>query len=112
MAIAPIYNNAMLQRTQDIGQIKHNEDNRPQVEQSAIQHTTEKNVEKNLKTVVEKENIFYRDQEKHDAKEEGRGIFFDIRKKKVKDNEGDNINDDTEDGVVINKKNSHFDMRI
>ena len=36
-------------------------------------------------------------------------IFFDIRKKDKKSIE--DVEDD-EDGIVIDKKNSHFDMRI
>ena len=109
MAITPIYNNAMMQRTPDVSQIKHNQDVRPQTEQQIIQKTNEQQVERNARQIVEKENIADNRQERHDAKEKGRGIFFDIRKKDKKSVE--EIADD-EDGIVIDKKNSHFDMRI
>jgi len=108
MAITPIYNSAMLQRTQDISQIKQNQDIKPQVEQHNIQQTTTKQVEKNARQIVEKNNVTGEGQERHDAKEKGRGIFFDIRKKDAKEKE--RIVED--DGIVIDKKNSHFDMRI
>lgn len=109
MAITPVYNNAMMQRTPDVSLMKHNQDIRPQVEQQNIQKSNEQQVERNARQIVEKENIADNGQERHDAKEKGRGIFFDIRKKDKKSVE--EIADD-EDGIVIDKKNSHFDMRI
>lgn len=109
MAITPIYNNAIMQRTPEVGQIKHNQDVRPQVEQQNIQKTNEQQVEKNARQVIEKNNIAQDNHERHDAKEKGRGIFFDIRKK---EKNGQNDIDDDEDGIVIDKKNSHFDMKI
>lgn len=107
MAITPIYNSAMLQRTQDISQIKQNQDVKPQVEQQNIQQTTTKQVERNARQIVEKNNVTGEGQEHHDAREKGRGIFFDIRKKDARE-----VSVDEEDGIVIDKKSSHFDMRI
>ncbi len=109
MAITPIYNNAMVQRTPEVSQVKHNQDIRPQVEQQNIQKTNEQQVERNARQIVEKDNIASNSHERHDAKEKGRGIFFDIRKKKKS---GQADVEDEEDGIVIDKKNSHFDMRI
>lgn len=109
MAITPIYNNAMMQRTPEVSQVKHNQDIRPQVEQQSIQQTNEQQVERNARQIVEKDNIAEDSHERHDAKEKGRGIFFDIRKK---EKSGQTDADDEEDGIVIDKKNSHFDMRI
>lgn len=109
MAITPIYNNAMMQRTPEISQIKHNQDIRPQVEQQNIQQTNERQIERNARQIVEKEDVSTEGQERHDAKEKGRGIFFDIRKKDSKEQRDV---DENEDGVVIDKKNSHFDIRI
>lgn len=109
MAITPIYNNAMMQRTPDVSQVKHNQDIRPQVEQQNIQQTSERQLERNARQIVEKDNIASNSHERHDAKEKGRGIFLDIRKK---GKSGQSDIEDEEDGVVIDKKNSHFDMRI
>ena len=109
MAITPIYNNAMMQRTPEISQVKHNQDARPQVEQQNIQQSSERQIERNARQIVEKDNIASDSHERHDAKEKGRGIFFDIRKKEKIANADV---EDEEDGIVIDKKNSHFDMRI
>lgn len=109
MAITPIYNNAMLQRTQDISQVKQNQDIKPQVEQHNIQQTTERQVERNARQIVEKNNVTGDGQERHDAREKGRGVFFDIRKKDAKEHKS--IADE-DDGIVIDKKSSRFDMRI
>ncbi|MBE5949131.1 MAG: hypothetical protein E7261_08905 [Lachnospiraceae bacterium] len=109
MAITPIYNNAMMQRTPELSQMKHNQDVRPVVEQQNIQKTNEQQVERNARQIIEKDNIADNGQERHDAKEKGRGIFFDIRKKdKLRQVDAQ----DDEDGIVIDKKNSHFDMKI
>ena len=109
MAITPIYNNAMMQRTPEVSQLKYNQDIRPQVEQQNIQQTNAQQVERNARQIVEKDNIESNSGERHDAKEKGRGIFFDIRKK---DKKVQTDADDEEDGIVIDKKNSHFDMKI
>lgn len=109
MAITPIYNNAMMQRTPEVSQVKYNQDIRPQVEQQNIQLANTQQAERNARQIVEKDNIAGNSSERHDAKEKGRGIFFDIRKKEKKVRTDA---EDEEDGIVIDKKNSHFDMRI
>ncbi len=81
MSIKPLLNNGMVQRSQDISPIKQNQDIRPQVEQMNIQKQHEKDVDRTSKQIVKKENAADFKDNRHDAREKTKGIFFDIRKK-------------------------------
>lgn len=107
MAIRPIEANGIIQRSQDVGQLKQNQDIKPQVEQQNIHHMQEKQLERTSRQIVKKENATDAGNTHHDAKEKGRGIFFDIRKKKEPKEYAEE-----EDGVVLPKQEQHFDMRI
>ncbi len=108
MSIKPLLNNGMVQRSQDISTIKQNQDLRPQVEQMHIQKQHEKDVDRTARQIVKKENAADFKENRHDAREKTNGIFFDIRKKNIRDKESD----DDDDGVVIVRGNQHFDMRM
>lgn len=107
MAITPLGLHATIQRTNDIGTIKQNEDNKPVVEQHAIQAQQVKQehalTHKVAKT-EEKDNENYR----YDAKEKGQGSYQEQEQKKRKQQE-----ETKENGRVILKgQQSHFDIKI
>jgi hypothetical protein len=109
MSIRPVDFNGMIQRTQDIGNMKHQEDSKPVVQQHNIAIQQEKQEEKLLHQVQdtnEKENDGYR----YDAKEKGNNSYEgnpNQRKKKKQEQEKG------EDGRVIVKSHvSRFDIKI
>jgi hypothetical protein len=101
--------NGMIQRTQDVGNLKQQEDSKPIVQQHNIEVQQEKHEEKLLHQVQdteEKENAGYR----YDAKEKGsnsyEGNSNKQKKKKQEQEKG-------EDGRVIVKSHaSRFDIKI
>lgn len=107
--IRPVEVQGVMQRTQDISQIKQNQDMKPQVDQSHYQMQVQKNVESHSKQVNHSDNA-NKKEEKYDAKEKGNGAFYENpqqrRKKKDEDEE--------EEGVVILKQANRgsFDMKI
>jgi len=107
MSITPLGVHAMIQRTNDIGIIKQNEDNKPMMEQHSIQTQQTKQehalTHKVAKT-EEKDNENYR----YDAKEKGNGSYQEQEKKKKKQQQ-----DTNESGKVILKgQTSRFDIKI
>lgn len=101
--INPVEFNGVIQRAQDVTQLKHNELTKPQTDQANIQMQFHKQIEHNSEQVVKyqasdkKENRF-------DAKEKGNGNYFskknNSRKKKdEKDDELDSGN--TYQGIDI-----------
>lgn len=70
MSIRPVDLNGMIQRTQDVGNMKQAEDNKPVVEQHNIQVHQQKQEEQlahKVQDTQEKENFAFR----YDAKEKG-----------------------------------------
>mgnify|MGYP000302176103 CR=1 FL=1 len=83
MSIRPVVLNGMIQRTQDVGNLKQQEDNRPIVEQQNIQIEQQKHEDQlthRVQDPEEKENDGYR----YDAKEKGNG-HYDREERKKKD---------------------------
>ena len=107
MAITPLGLHATIQRTNDIGTIKQNEDNKPIVEQQSIQTQQVKQEHELTHKVAkseEKENENYR----YDAKEKGNGSYQGQEQKKRKNQE-----ETKEIGKVILKgQQSRFDIKI
>ena len=97
MSIRPVVLNGMIQRTQDVGNLKQQEDNRPIVEQQNIQIEQQKH--------EEKENDGYR----YDAKEKGNNEYEGEsgRHKKRREEEPEN-----EGKVILKGQGSHFDIKI
>lgn len=106
MAIGPILHQGVIQRSQDIGQVKQNQDAKPLIDQTNIQSQFNKEVEHNTKQVTKfneaelKENRF-------DAKEKGKGSYF-SQKREQKEKK----DDDTQKDKVIIKSSSSFDVKI
>lgn len=106
MSIPPVVLNGMIQRTDDIGQIKQNEAQKPVVDQQNIQQTVQKKEEAASHTVMDP-NKNEKLQNQADAKEGGKGLYYkknSSKKKKSAQNEGT---------VVKIKSESHgFDMKV
>ena len=106
MAIGPILHQGVIQRSQDIGQVKQNQDAKPLIDQTNIQAQFHKEVEHNTKQVTKydeadlKENRF-------DAKEKGKGFYFSKERDKKEKKDDENQKD-----KVIIKGNSSFDVKI
>ena len=75
MAIGPILHQGVIQRSQDIGQVKLNQDAKPMVDQSNIQTQFQKDLEHNTKQVI-KSNEAELKENRFDAKEGGKGSAF------------------------------------
>lgn len=105
MSIRPVDFNGMLQRTDDVGVIKHHEDAKPVVDQQNIQVQISQNQD-SLMHQVQNASESSKMQNDADAKEEGRGTYFASDKKKK-------IVKKQPDGKVINKKDiGGFDIKI
>lgn len=107
--IRPVEVQGVMQRTQDMSQIKQNQDMKPQVDQSHYQTQVQKHVESQSKQVNHSDNA-NKKEEKYDAKEKGNGAFYENpqhRQKKKKD-------EDEDEGVVVLKQMNRgsFDMKI
>lgn len=104
MAINPI-NYAMIQRTNDVGTLKHNEDNRPMVNQQNIQVQVDKR-EDTLRHQVTNKEESERAKNDADAREEGKNKYRKRgQKKKEKAPAG-------EDRVVRKQSSGGFDISI
>lgn len=106
MLIKPAMMQATVQRTQDMTNIKQNEDNKSYVAQVNAQSNVKKEVEHKLNGVRKKDDADYNGQ-KYDAKEKGKNEYFSQKQKR--DNEA---SQDEEDGKVIIKRRTGFDMKV
>ncbi len=107
--IRPVEVQGVMQRTQDISQIKQNQDMKPQVDQSHYQTQVQKHVESQSKQVNHSDNA-NKKEEKYDAKEKGNGAFYgnpqQQRRKKEEEEEDEGI-------VVLKQLNrGSFDAKI
>lgn len=109
MSIRPVVLNGVIQRTQDVGNLKQQEDNKPTVQQQNIEIRQEKQEDRlthQVQQSKEKENDGYR----YDAKEKGNNQYESQqgRKKRKQQNE-----ESKNDGKVILKgQGSSFDIKI
>lgn len=107
MSITPLGLHAMIQRTNDVGVIKHQEDNKSVMEQQNIQTQQVKQEHALTHKVAhpeEKDNENYR----YDAKEKGNGSYQGQERKKKKGQE-----EPKDTGKVILKgQTSRFDIKI
>ena len=106
MAIGPILHQGVIQRTQDIGHMKQNQDAKPLIDQTNIQAQLQKEVEHNTKQVT-KYNEVDKQEKRFDAKEKGNGFYFAQEQKEKEKNKNKNQND-----KVIIKGNNSFDVKI
>ncbi len=92
MTIRPIDMNGMIQRTQDVGIMKQQEDNKSYVDQMNIQQDVKKEEQKLTKEVHHADDS-NQPEYRYDAKEKGKNQYQQNRKKKRKRNEkfGDTV---------------------
>ena len=102
--ISPIELSGVLSRTQDIANLRHNEDNRAAMDHVNVQSHADVRGEETVHTVKETSGSDNTDT-KHDAKEKGKNEFMDIRKKNRKAKAQDEV-------VRVKSPSSGFDLKI
>lgn len=101
MAVSPV-DISMIQRLNDVSQIKHNEMTRPDAQQTVITRDIEKQVYVQAEQVVHQDDAAKSSTE-HDAREKGKNSYFASKNKKKKKEE---------QGTIKIKSNSSFDIKI
>lgn len=104
MAISPILNSGMIQRTDDVGVVKLQQDSRPMVEQQSAQTQMTKKADEFSHQVVTPADSNKTDTHA-DAREESKNKYF-FRKKT------DKKEIKQEDRVVKKYSSSSFDMKV
>lgn len=106
MGVSPILNSGMIQRTDDVGAWKLQQDSRPMVEQQSAQTQMTRKAEEFRHQVVTPADSNKTDTHA-DAREEGKNKYF-LRKKNDKKD-----SDEKQDGRVVKKYTSgSFDMKV
>uniref|UniRef100_N2BKR2 Uncharacterized protein n=1 Tax=Eubacterium plexicaudatum ASF492 TaxID=1235802 RepID=N2BKR2_9FIRM len=108
MTVRPVHLNGMIQNTQDVSTIRHQENQRPAVEQQHIQIREEQKEQSKAQEVNKKDNAD-KEQKKYDAKEKGSNEYLNQRQKKKKEKK-----ENLPDGSVKIKQtmSSGFDIKI
>lgn len=105
MAISPILNSGMIQRTDDVGNLKLQQEQRPVVEQQSAQTQMVRKADELRHQVITPTDSSKTDTHA-DAREEGKNKYF-FRKKTAKKQE------ENTDGCVVRKYSSgSFDMKV
>lgn len=105
MTIRPVDLNGMIQRTDDVGYLKHNEDAKPLMDQQNIQVQVDKREDK-LFHKVQDSSSSDRAKNDQDAKDESKNSYFYSKPKRRNKKE-------QSDGTVINKSDrGGFDIKI
>lgn len=104
MAISPLLNSGMIQRTDDVGSYKLQQDNKPMINQQSAQVQMTRKADELSHQVVTPADSNKTDTHA-DAREEGKNKYF-FQKKKEKKQEG------LEEHVVKKGTSGHFDMKV
>lgn len=104
MAISPLLNSGMIQRTDDVGSYKLQQDNKPMINQQSAQVQMTRKADELSHQVVTSADSNKTDTHA-DAREEGKNKYF-FQKKKEKKQEG------LEERVVKKGTSGHFDMKV
>ena len=107
MAISPILNSGMIQRTDDVGTLKLQQDSRPMVEQQSAQTQMTKKAEEFRHQVVTPADSNKTDTHA-DAREEGKNKYI-IKKKKVRIQQDESL---PMDSVIRKRTRENFDIKI
>lgn len=103
MTIRPVDLNGMIQRTNDVSNLKQQEDSKPFTQQQAIQTEFSKETMRHLKQVRHSDDA-ENEKQRFDAREKGSNEYQDNRKKQKKKQT---------DGKVVEKKaTSGIDIKI
>ena len=105
MSVGPVTIHGVIQRANDVGAVKHQEDTKPMVDQQNIQSHMKNEQMKQLKQVRHADDS-ENHKKKYDAKEKGNDKYQGQgqQKKKKQSNEKDG-------SVVLKAENSHCDMK-
>ena len=104
MAISPILNSGMIQRTDDVGNLKLQQEQRPVIEQQSAQVQMNRKADEFSHLVITPAESNKTDTHA-DAREEGKNRYF-FRKKVQKKQEKE------ADGCVVKKASNSFDMKV
>lgn len=105
MSIRPIDLNGMIQRTQDVGNAKLQEDNKPVIDQQNIQQQVAKD-EQRLTRQVHHADDSNQPEYRYDAKEKGNGQYQQNQKKREpKDKK-------KQDKVIVKNLTGSIDIKI
>lgn len=105
MSIRPIDFNGMIQRTEDVGTLKHHEDSKPQVDQQNIQVQVERNEDAARHQVSAKDDSSGTENQA-DARDEGKGMYYFSNGKKKQEEKK------APDRVVKKSMGGSFDIKI
>lgn len=105
MTISRVELQGQVTRAQDFTTIKHNEDNKVNVDQTNIQRQFDQNVDNRLRQVNQSDQA-ENQQKRFDAKEKGGGTYSGDGGRRRKKEEKE------EDGKVVLKGRGGFDMKI
>ena len=103
--ITPLENNGMVARTQDISMFRHNEVQQPATEHLNTQNLIERRADENAHTVQSRPDSD-RPDTRHDARDEGKNKYYDMRRKK----QSGNVVPD--EGIVKVKNHTGFDIIV
>lgn len=107
MAIRPVEVQGVVQRSQDIGQLKQNQDQKPLLDQSNLQTQFRKEGEQNSRQVT-KYNDADKKENRYDAKEKGHNSFYGENKKRQKESD-----EEKDEGMVkVKSIQGSFDVKI
>lgn len=109
MSITPLGLHAMIQRTNDVGTMKQQEDTKPAVTQHSIQSQQlkqEHDLTHKVAQAKEKENQNFR----YDAKEKGNGSYQGNKKKKKAKEEKQELSGNGK--VILKGQTERFDIKI
>ena len=105
MSIRPVDISGMIQRTDEVGIMKHHQDSRPMVEQQNVQTQMVKKTDEMLHQVVHQENSGKTDTHA-DAREKGKNEYFFRKKSDAKKKE------QPQERVVKKHANGSFDVKV
>ncbi len=110
MSISRIDFQGAIARTNDISQIKANEDNKEMSDHNAFQTQFDKEVDQKATTVNKKENADQNQQEKFDAKDKGKNEYHGNGGKRKRENLNEDIEKLSE--TLIGSDGRPLDMHI
>lgn len=105
MSVSPILNSGMIQRTDDVGSYKLQQDNKPIINQQSAQVQMTRKTDELMHQVVTPADSNKTDTHA-DAREEGKNKYFSQKKKQKIQEEG------SEERVIKKSDSVHFDMKV
>lgn len=107
MAISPILASGMIQRTEDVAVVKHQQDSKPMVEQQNLMAQITKKTEESRRQVIDPEDT-NKTNTHADAREESKNKYFSRKKQEKK-----KIKQQVAEDCVVRKTNSSgFDIKV